>query len=173
MYKLGRSVASLVLSLAILFCLLSPSQATSPYYNQMLRARPYYVAPQPDNHQPNVESYPVPPHAVSSYAAPLVAIYSADYETTPAAIIPPTTAAIPKNQETDPSSISNNSDENNNDAYNNATEVISLVPEVDVTTTSYDGETTFWLLESSYGDAPYEGTTHAPIYLPTSITSAI
>jgi hypothetical protein len=169
MYKEAKS---LVLSLAILFCLLPSSQATSSNYNQMLRARPYYVAPRPDdNHQPNADSYPVPPHAVSSYAAPLVAI-SVDYETTPAAIIPPTTAAIPKNEETDPSSISRDSDENTNDAYNNATEVISLVPEVEITTTSYDGETTFWLLESSYGDAPYEGTTHAPIYLPTS-TSAI
>jgi hypothetical protein len=169
MYKEAKS---LVLSLAILFCLLPSSQATSSNYNQMLRARPYYVAPRPDdNHQPNADSYPVPPHAVSSYAAPLVAI-SVDYETTPAAIIPPTTAAIPKSEETDPSSISRDSDENTNYAYNNATEVISLVPEVEITTTSYDGETTFWLLDSSYGDAPYEGTTHAPIYLPTS-TSAI
>lgn len=170
MYKLARSVVvGLVLSLAIVFCLLPSSQATSPAdYNQMLRARPYYADPQPNN----AESYPVPPRAVSSYAAPLVAIYSADYETTPAAIIPPTTAAIPKNEETDPSSISRDSDENNNDAYN-ATEVISLVPEVDTTTTSYDnGETTFWVLETSYGDVPYEGTTqHAPIYLPTSTSS--
>lgn len=187
MYKEAKGVVTsyllyLWLLLLATLCILLSSEASN-YYNsynhpaavQMMRARPYYVAPHPpaDNH-PNAEAYPVPPRVVSSYAAPLV-VMSADYQPTPASKVPQTTYKPALSTSSDPEtpSSSNNNEETNYSESNvyDVTEV-SLVPEVDPTYSS-DDETTYWILETSRADVPYEGTTHhAPIYLP-ALTSSI
>jgi hypothetical protein len=177
MYKEAKGgVTSYLLYMWLLFlailCLLLSSEATM-YYNSysppafQMRARPYYVAPSPEDVDPSVELYPMPPREVSSYAAPLIAM-SADYEMTPANV-PPTTSVIPTSTEpeitydsNEKSEISTNYSENNSDVYD-VTQV-PLVPEVDKSSSS---ETTYWVLETSHVEVPYEGTTHhAPIYLP-------
>ena len=144
-----------------------------------MRARPYYAVPQANNPPNNVEAYPMPARAISSYAAPLI-VMSANYEATPVNVPALTSTNKPvvissTESEIEPiiSSNNNNSEEidtstnysenNNADDYVN-TEVSLLVP---------DAATTNWVLETSRGDdSHYEGTTNTPVYLPT-LTSSI
>jgi hypothetical protein len=194
MYKEAKGVVTsyllyLWLLLLVTLCILLSSEA-STYYNSyshpaavQMRARPYYAVPHANHPPNNVEAYPMPARAVSSYAAPLI-VMSANYEATPVNV-PLTSTNKPvvissTESEIEPIISNNNNSEeidtstyysenNNADDYVN-TEVSLLVPA--------DAATTNWVLETSRGDDShhYEGTTNAPknapVYLPT-LTSSI
>ena len=184
MYKEAKGVVTsyllyLWLLLLVTLCILLSSEA-STYYNSyshpaavQMRARPYYAVPQANNPPNNVEAYPMPARAISSYAAPLI-VMSANYEATPVNVPltstnKPVLATISSTESEIEPIISNNnnseeidtstnySENNNADDYVN-TEVSLLVP---------DAATTNWVLETSRGDdSHYEGTTNTPVYLP-------
>lgn len=141
----------------LLFLAICYTTEASPYYysEPPPQARPSDVSPPEIDNNPAVESYPVPPHSVSSYAAPLIVPFlSADYQ-----------ASTPNtNASTESAAAMTVNDEVGTDWSSTSTDYVTEPIENYDTTT---GETSFWILETtSNGSDPYEGTTNVPIHLP-------